>query len=69
MARGWYIEIWARDGKRAAEHRTLGDFGSALAVIKGFKGRLSDDILRVLAPWNATNRELQELKAVGATLG
>jgi hypothetical protein len=67
MTRGWYIELWDICGKAAKEHRTLTDFALVVEFIERFRAQLSTDILRVLAPWNATYEQIQELKSNGAT--
>ena len=62
----WYTELWDSNGRAAKWRATLPDFASVHEVIMGSRRRATDEIVRVLAPFDAVRRDLDALEALGA---
>jgi hypothetical protein len=62
----FFAEVYAPDGLKAKEVRYFDDFSAMMKFIDEFKGKASNDTLRVHLPARATDHQRQSVLAVGA---
>lgn len=63
---GWRVELWDRDGKVAAAGREVAEFKDVLGIIRDARARGLENTVRISAPANASQDELDALETLGA---
>jgi hypothetical protein len=63
---GWFVQVHRDDGRMADDPIYFADFEPALSYAKLFRQSTSSEVLRVYTPSSATDREIEELRALGA---
>jgi transcriptional regulator with XRE-family HTH domain len=65
--KGWYTELYDATSTRAKSYMILKDFAAVRNLISSVRKEKTDEIVRVLAPFDASPDELNELENLGAT--
>ena len=70
MTGEFFVQIWKRDGKWAEKETRFSDFPSLLSYVVGVKDDPANKevILMVHPPSQASDRERQEIRNLGAQL-
>ena len=66
MASHWYTEKYGPTDIKAKSHEEFADFASVRSLILGARRSGTNEIIRVLAPYDARSEELDQLRALGA---
>ncbi len=64
--RRWYTEKWDANGKKAKWHDDLPEFAAVRDILIAVQNAGTGETVRVLAPSDAAQSELDELERLGA---